>query len=90
MPKTPIPSPDELGQICLAYLAEHPGELQEFMVQTGLTPDTLRHEVAAGRLAPGLIDHVAQNESLLLAVCAFAGLAPENFMRVWARLNPAG
>ena len=42
------------------------------------------------RALSGLIDYFASNEPLLLALCANNVLAPETFMRVWAKLNPAG
>ena len=29
-------------------------------------------------------------ESLLLALCANKAIAPEHFMQIWGRLNPAG
>ena len=47
----------------------------------------LRKAVGGDMLARGLIDYFAQNESLLLALCANARIAPESFMRVWHRLN---
>ena len=40
--------------------------------------------------AAALIDYFAGNEPLLLALCANNGLSPDDFMRVWAKLNPAG
>jgi hypothetical protein len=41
-------------------------------------------------LDSGLIDYFAQNEPLLLALCANNGFRPDDFMRVWAKLNPSG
>jgi hypothetical protein len=60
------------------------------MVQTGIDPAGLRNAIGSDMLARGLIDYVAQNEPLLLALCANNRLRPEDVMRVWARLNPAG
>jgi hypothetical protein len=85
-PLTPV----ELGTHCLGYLAEHPGELHEFMVMTGTSPDALQKAAEGGGLSAGLIDYFASNESLLIAFCSNRGLSPEAFMRVWAQLNPAG
>ena len=90
MAKIGLLTAEALSEHCLTYLAEHPGELAEFMVATGTTPDGLRRAVASGDIMHGLIDYVAQNESLLLAICTSAGIAPESFMRVCAKLNPAG
>jgi len=42
------------------------------------------------QFAHGLVDYFAQNEPLLLALCANKSIRPDDFMRVWAKLNPAG
>jgi hypothetical protein len=60
------------------------------MSYSGLTPDGIRRAMGTESLARGLIDYFAQNEALLLALCAESGRKPEAVMRVWARLNPAG
>jgi hypothetical protein len=92
-----VPRPDKaelsvtrLADICLSFLAENPEELLGFMQYAGLDPATLRGSVGSPALERGLIDYVAANESLLLALCANSGLTPEEFMRVWHRINPAG
>ena len=83
-------TPKLLADLCLSHLAENPELLGEFMVQTGTSPDSLRKSVGSDMLGRGLIDYFAQNEALLLALCANNRIAPESFMRVWAKLNPAG
>jgi hypothetical protein len=79
-----------LADLCLGQLAEDPEQLAQFMGMTGYSPAGLRAAVGTGQLGRGLIDYFAQNEPLLLALCANNGLKPEEFMRVWAELNPAG
>ena len=79
-----------LADACLAYLAEHPDELLAFMQFAGLDPDALRRSVGSRALQHGLIDYFAANEPILLALCANSGLSPEQFMRIWHRLNPSG
>jgi hypothetical protein len=83
-------TPETLAQLCLGHLAEDPAQLAEFMSVTGYSPDGLRQAVGSDQLGRGLIDYFAQNEPLMLTLCANSGLRPEEFMRVWARLNPAG
>lgn len=92
-----VPRPDKaelsltsLANACLGYLAENPDELLGFMQYTGLDPTALRNAVGSPALERGLIDYVAANEPILLALCANTGLTPEQFMRVWQRINPAG
>lgn len=81
------PSLGPLADACLGYLAEHPDELLAFMQHAGLDPDALRNAVGSSALQSGLVDYFASNEPILLALCANAGLRPEEFMRVWHRLN---
>ena len=88
--KPDLLTPKTLADLCLSHLAENPELLGEFMVQTGYSPDALRKSVGSDMLDRGLIDYFAQNEPLLLALCANNSIAPESFMRVWAKLNPAG
>jgi hypothetical protein len=88
--RTAVLAPDALADLCLAHLAEDPEQLSQFMSVTGYSPAGLRAAVGGDQLGRGLIDYFAQNEPLLLAFCANNGLKPEDFMRVWARLNPAG
>jgi hypothetical protein len=83
-------SVSSLAASCLGYLAENPDELLAFMQFAGLDPTALRNSVGSPALQRGLIDYFASNEPILLALCANSGLSPEQFMRVWHRLNPSG
>ena len=77
-----------LGELCLGHLAEDPAQLAEFMGFAGYDPTALRRAVGSTQLAGGLIDYFASNEPLMLALCANNGFKPEEFMRVWHKLNP--
>jgi hypothetical protein len=90
LPKSVELTPKTLGEMCLGHLAENPAQLAEFMGITGYSPNALRQVAGTPELDAGLIDYFAQNEALLLALCANNGFHPDDFMRVWARLNPAG
>jgi hypothetical protein len=81
---------ESLAELCLGHLAEDAEQLAQFMSITGYSPAGLRAAVGSDQLARGLIDYFAQNEPLLLTLCANNAMRPEDFMRVWARLNPAG
>lgn len=83
-------TPRVLGDLCLHHLAESPTQLAEFMVATGYSPNALRQAAGTTGLDLGLIDYFATNEALLLALAANNGFKPDDFMRVWARLNPSG
>jgi hypothetical protein len=83
-------TPQTLAEMCLGHLASEPELLADFMGATGYTPAGLRGALGSDQLGRGLIDYFAQNEPLLLALCASNGIGPDDFMRVWAKLNPAG
>ena len=89
-PKTKGTDPRVLGGLCLAFMTEQPEELGHFMSVTGYTPSALRAGLHSRDLAHALIDYVASHEPLLLAVCETGAISPEEFMRAWAKLNPAG
>jgi len=85
--KVTLPTVRELADHSLAYLAQNPEQLADFMSLTGITGAALQRSLHDGSLANGLLDYVVQNEALLLAVCAQASLRPETVMQVWARHN---
>ncbi len=78
-----------LAELCLGQLAEDPAQLAEFMGVAGYDPGGLKRALGTPQLAAGLIDYFAANEPLMLTLCANHGLRPEDFMRVWHRLNPS-
>lgn len=87
--RTPL-QPASLAELCLGYLAENPETLADFMGHAGYDPGSLRRAVGTDQLANGLLDYFASNEAILLAFCINAQIKPEDFMRVWYKLNPAG
>ena len=89
MPRSESANPraSELADACLAFLAEHPEELMAFMQVAGLDPVALRQSVGSPDLQRGLVDYFAANEPILLALCANAGITPEQFMQVWHQQN---
>jgi hypothetical protein len=88
--KPTLPDAPALAELCLGHLVENPEELGAFMSQSGYDGAALRAAIGSAHLQRGLIDYFASNEPLLLALCANNALSPETFMRVWAKLNPAG
>lgn len=83
-------SPRHLADLCLGHLAGDPEQLAQFMTISGHSPASLRAAVGTDQLQIGLIDYFAQNEALLLALCGNNSMKPDQFMRIWADLNPAG
>jgi hypothetical protein len=85
--KAPSLSLKDLADLCLTHLAQHPEQLAEFMVQSGLDPQSLRGLIGTPSFAHGLIDYVVANEPMLLAIAAKNRLKPEAITAAWARLH---
>jgi hypothetical protein len=78
---------EAISEACLNFLIANPEELSRFMDHAGLAPDSLRASLGTSALALGALDYVVHNESVMLAVAANAGVAPERVMRLWGQLN---
>jgi hypothetical protein len=85
--KVPTPTLKELADLCLQHLAKNPDQLAEFMMHSGLDPQSLRGIIGTEGFAHGLIDYTVSNEPLLLAVASENRLSPDSIMRAWAQLH---
>ncbi len=73
----------------LDVLVAEPERLGRFLALTGLDPSTIREAAAGPDFLPAILDHVAADESLLLAVAAGTGLPPPAIVEAQRRLSPA-
>jgi hypothetical protein len=64
----------------LGFLASDPRRLDRFLAATGLSPDTIRAAAAEPGFLAAVLDHLAEDEALLVAFAADADLAPEVVM----------
>lgn len=87
MGETADPALGELAETCFSHLVANPEQLAEFMGAAGYDGAQLRSALGSQSLQRGLVEYVATNEPLMLAICANSGVSPENFMAVWHRLN---
>ena len=72
---------EEIGANALAFLAADPARILPFLQATGITLDDLRREVGSARVLTAVLDHLAQDESLLLVFTSSIGLPPEDVGR---------
>lgn len=77
----------KMAESALAHLVSDPEELVRFMQLSGYSPDLLRESLDSSEFKSAVIGYFAQNEPLLLAMCANSGLTPNDFMRVWNKEN---
>jgi hypothetical protein len=74
----------------LAFLASEPAQLARFVALTGLEPADLRGRIDSAELLAAVLDHLAQDEPLLLVFAASAQLPPEDVARALSVLQGDG
>lgn len=60
----------------LAFLANDPERLSRFLALSGMGPDDIRQAAGSHDFQAGLLNHLLQDESLLLTFTAQEGLDP--------------
>jgi hypothetical protein len=72
----------------LAFVAGDPERLSRFLDITGLRPETIRQAAASPGFFAAVLDHVASDERLLLAVASAIATKPERIMQARHALAP--
>jgi hypothetical protein len=72
---------EEIAANALAFLAADPARMVPFLQATGVTLDDLRREAGSARVLTAVLDHLGQDESLLLVFTSSIGLPPEDLGR---------
>jgi hypothetical protein len=62
----------------LTFLAQEPARFRRFLKLTGLEPQDARAQAGTPELALAVLEHLAQDESLLLVFATSYGVAPAN------------
>jgi hypothetical protein len=70
-----------LAVAALAFLAEEPERLGVFLSLTGIGPEAVRDAARQPDFLAGVLDHILDNETLLLAFADGAGLDPADIAR---------
>jgi hypothetical protein len=78
---------ENLAILALGFLAQDPERLGRFLSLAGIGPDRIRQAAADPEFLAGVLDHVASDEPLLLAVAEHIGVKPEAVMRAHAALS---
>jgi hypothetical protein len=86
-PRTTRKTAATLAIQALAYLAGEPERLGHFLAATGIGPEMIRKAAADPSFLAGVLDHVAADEPLLLAVADHAGVTPQDVEHAQAILS---
>lgn len=78
---------ENLAIQALGFLAQDPERLDRFLSLAGIGPDMIRQAASDPAFLSGVLDHVAADEPLLLAVAEHIGVKPEAVMRAHAALS---
>jgi uncharacterized protein DUF3572 len=78
---------EKLAVSALSYLAGEPERLGAFLAATGIGPEMIRKAAADPAFLAGVLDYVAADEPLLVAVAQNAGIAPQDVEHAQAVLN---
>src|SRR5262249_45573709 len=71
----------------LGFLAAEPERLGPFLAMSGLGPEQIRKAATEPHFLAGVLDHVINNERLLIDFSAQAQVKPEAVMRAAAALG---
>ncbi len=69
---------ESIGVSALLFLAEDTPRLSRFLALTGIGPSELRIEARSPRVLAAVLEHLMQDESLLLVFCAADAIPPED------------
>jgi Protein of unknown function (DUF3572) len=72
-----------------AFVAGDPERLARFLEITGLRPETIRQAAASPGFYGAVLDHVAADEQLLLALAGALETKPERIMQARHTLAPS-
>ena len=78
---------EALAIAALTFLAAEPERLGGFLAVTGIGPESIRTAASEPHFLAGVLDHIASDEPLLLAVAEHIGVKPEAVMRAHAALS---
>lgn len=82
---------EDIAIRALGFLASDPERLDRFLSFTGLGPENLRAAAQTPGFLASVLDHVASDESLLMALAGNLGLSPDVVARAHRTMAaPAG
>ena len=79
---------EQIAVQALGFLARDPERLARFLALTGLGPETIRAAAGSPGFLAAVLDHVATDEGLLMALVKEIGEKPETVMKARAVLGP--
>ena len=82
------PEAEEIAGEAFGRIVADPERLSRFLALTGLDPGSIRAAAAEPGFLPSVLEHVAGDEDLLVAIAEEIDQAPETLARASALLSP--
>ena len=80
---------EAVALLALSYITTHEEALERFLAMSGLEPGTIRHAAASPGFLAAILDYVASDEPLLLALAKELDARPERIMEAHRTLSPS-
>jgi Protein of unknown function (DUF3572) len=80
---------EDLAVRTLSYIISDEERLSRFLTATGLQPDTIRSAAGSPGFLAAVLDYVAGDEPLLIALAQSLELKPERIMEARWTLSPS-
>jgi len=85
----PQATAQELAVAAFEFIAGEPRRLGRFLEMTGIAIESIREASRDSDFLAGVLDHICEDEPLLLAFCREIGVNPDEVVRARAVLSGA-
>jgi hypothetical protein len=80
---------ENIGLNAFSYITAYEERLERFLAVSGLRPDTIRSAAASPGFFAAILDYVASDEPLLIALAKELNMKPEHIMQAHWTLSPS-
>lgn len=84
----PNPEAEEIAIAALGFIASDDERLSRFLALTGIDPASIRQQIGDPLFQLAIMDHLFEDESLLLAFCAHLPMDPARLVQIHQRMIP--
>ena len=86
--KHPNDQAEDIAIAALGFIASDDERLGRFLSLTGIDPASIRQQIGDPLFQLAIMDHVFEDESLLLACCADIKMEPARLVQIHQRMTP--
>ena len=79
---------EEVAILALGFIAGDDERLSRFLALTGIDPASIRSQIGERGFQLAILDHLFEDESLLLSFCAEINMDPARLVSIHHRMKP--